>query len=746
MAPHHVPSDEHTPEPTSDSGRLAGTIERITFHNPDNGFAVLRIAVPRRKTLATMVGHIAEVRVGEHIEAEGSWVLDSEYGQQFRAQSIRTSHPATAEGIRKYLGSGVVKGIGPHLAGKLVDTFGTSVFDVIEKEPQRLRQVPGIGRTRGDLIATSWQSQRSVHDIMVFLQGHGLGPARAVRVHKTYGDEAIGIIKRNPYRLAQDIDGIGFRLADDMAGRLGLPKDSPLRARAGVGFVLQELTADGHCACPEAELVERARMLLEIDEPIVQAAIDHQVQDGFLVREAVGEAPWVYLAKLYAAEVEVSRRVARLLRGRHPLPPVDFDKALPWVERQIGFELASLQRTALAGAVTRKVVVITGGPGVGKTTLVDSILRIFHAKKLSCVLAAPTGRAAKRLSEATGWTASTLHRLLEFDPREHVFRRNAGRPLEGDLFLVDEVSMMDLPLACALLDALPVQAALVLVGDVDQLPSVGPGTVLRDLIDSQVVPTVRLTEVFRQAARSRIVVAAHEVNRGLVPDLEASPDGAEQDFYFVRADEPDEAVQRLIKVVTQRIPERFGLDAMRDVQVLAPMHRGVLGVQNLNRTLQEALNPARGRPAVERGGARYAVGDKVLQTRNDYDKDVFNGDLGVIAAIDLQESQMAIDFDGRRITYALDELDAVLPAFAMTIHKSQGSEFPAVVIPLHTQHYIMLQRNLLYTALTRARRLVVLIGSPRAVTIAAQTASASERYTALRQRLEQAVKGARTEI
>jgi exodeoxyribonuclease V alpha subunit len=714
---------------------LTGSIERVTFHNPDNGFAVLRVKARNVRDLVTVVGHLPSATAGEFIEASGQWVVNKEHGQQFKADAMRTTHPATPEGMEKYLGSGFIKGIGPHFAKKLVQTFGRQVFEVIEHEPARLTEVPGIGPTRKERITKSWRDQRIVREIMVFLQGHGVGTARAVRIHKTYGDDAIGLVKQNPYRLAYDIHGIGFKTADALAGRLGVDKSSPLRARAGVGYVLQQLTTEGHCAFPEDGLVQRAVELLEIDEAIILAAIDHEIAERRLIRDKIGNDTCIYLAALYYAETGLAARIQRLQTGKHPLPVIDIERALAWVEQQVGLKLAQAQLAAVALAAKSKVLIVTGGPGVGKTTIVNSILKIFTAKRLRCVLCAPTGRAAKRMTETTGCEAKTIHRLLEYDPANYAFKRNDENPLDCDLVLVDEVSMMDVPLAYSLIQAAPDNAAVILVGDVDQLPSVGPGSVLADLIQSASVPTVRLTEVFRQAAESQIIRAAYHVNSGRVPNLRP-PDG-KSDFYFVHADEPEQGVERVIQVVTERIPQRFGFDPVRDIQVLTPMNRGELGARNLNLLLQAKLNPPGDRkPEVGRFGYTYRVGDKVLQTENDYSKDVFNGDLGIVTKVDLDESELLVDYEGRSVTYDFGELDELVPSYAMTIHKSQGSEFPAVVIPVHTQHYMMLQRNLLYTAITRGRRLVVLVGTPKAVAIATKRADATKRYSALRQRLQ----------
>jgi exodeoxyribonuclease V alpha subunit len=722
--------------PTTEA--LVGSIERVTFHNPDSGFSVLRLKVKERTELVSVVGYLPSAAEGEYVEAQGWWVIDKEHGQQFKATTMRTTHPSSPEGIEKYLGSGFIKGIGPHFAKKLVQRFGQQVFQVIENKPERLTEVRGIGVARQERITKSWHDQRVVREIMVFLQGHGVGTARAVRIYKTYGDDAIGVVKQNPYRLAYDIKGIGFKTADELAARLGVDRSSPQRAQAGVGYALQELTTEGHCAFPEEGLAKKAVELLGIEEAVIRAAIDHEVINKRLVRDRIGEEDCIYLVALYHAETQLANRIRRLAAGKHPLPSIDIEKALVWVEKQVGLELAQAQLAAVALATTSKVLIVTGGPGVGKTTIVNSILKIFTAKRLGCVLCAPTGRAAKRMTEATGCEAKTIHRLLEFDPENYGFKRNADNPLDADLVLVDEVSMMDLPLAYALVQAVPANAALILVGDVDQLPSVGPGSVLSDMIASEVVPTVRLTEVFRQAAQSQIIQAAYNVNSGKMPDLRAP--SSQSDFYFVHAEDPKEAMERVVQVVTERIPQRFGLNAINDIQVLTPMNRGDLGARNLNQLLQAKLNPPQdGKPQVERFGYTFRVGDKVLQTENDYKKDVFNGDLGIVTKVDQDESELSVDYEGRIVVYDFGELDELMPAYAMSIHESQGSEFPAVVIPVHTQHYMLLQRNLLYTGVTRGKRLVVLVGMPKAIAIAVKRADARTRHSALKERLQRRV-------
>jgi exodeoxyribonuclease V alpha subunit len=711
---------------------LSGTIEHVTFHNPDNGFAVLRVQTKGQRGLVCVVGHVPSVMVGEFVEATGSWVHDRNHGLQFQAQELRTLPPHTAEGIAKYLGSGLIKGIGPRFAKKIVDVFGERTLDVIDESPAFLKEVKGLGRRRIQLIRDSWQGQKSIRSIMVFLQSHGIGTARAVRIYKTYGDEAIDLIRANPYRLATDIWGIGFRTADELALKIGTDKDSPLRARAALRYVLQELSSNGHVGYPEDATLDKTVELTEIPRERVVAAAASELGERNLIRDPSQEEPWLYLRRHYEAETGVAEFLCRLCKGRHPLPEIKLDLALDWVQKKIDLELAPAQRHAVRQAATQKVLVITGGPGVGKTTIVRAILEIFAVKEMRCGLCAPTGRAAKRLAETTGQEARTIHRLLEFDPAGGGFNRDQDRPLDLDLLIVDEASMIDMVLMYQLLRALKSSTCLVLVGDVDQLPSVGPGTVLADIIASKAVPVVRLTEIFRQAEQSWIVRAAHRVHEGILP--ESAPAG-QGDFFFIEAEEPDAVLERVLTLVQERIPRRFGFDPLRDIQVLTPMNRTPLGVRNLNQQLQTALNPVGPGPAIERFGWTFRTGDKVLQTVNDYQKDVFNGDIGRIKVIKEEEHTLTIDFDGRPVEYDFNDLDELALAYAMTIHKSQGSEYPAVVMPLHTQHYVMLQRNLFYTGITRGRKLVVVVGNRRALALAVRRQDTSRRFTALCRRL-----------
>ena len=725
--------------------RLSGVIERVTFHNEDSGFCVLRVKVKDHSDLVTVVGVAATVSPGEYVEGEGGWVNDRTHGLQFKARHLQVVPPSTREGIEKYLGSGLIKGIGPHFARKLIAAFGETVFEVIEHTPQRLTELEGIGPKRQTRIQAAWAEQKVVRAIMVFLQSYGVGTARAVRIYKTYGEEAVERVRENPYRLALDIHGIGFKTADTLAQRLGIAPDAMIRAQAGVRHVLQTLSNEGHCAAPRARLIEAAATQLGIPAPTAEAAIELEAEaDNLIVEllnieltagEPIDEVPCVFLAPLYRAEVGVASRLKRLLNGAPPWGPIESGKAIPWLEaalgkRTDGFTLSASQQNAIAQAINTKVTVITGGPGVGKTTVVNSILKVLCAKGVNVLLCAPTGRAAKRLTESTGLAAKTIHRLLDLNPRTGRFRRDSETPLEADLVVVDEVSMVDIVLMNQLLRAIPDAAAVLLVGDVDQLPSVGPGAVLSDFITSGHVPTVRLTEIFRQAATSRIIVNAHRINQGRLPQS----DDTTGDFYFIPADTPEAIHAKLLRLVTERIPKRFGLDPIRDVQVLTPMNRGGLGARALNVDLKLHLNP-KAEPAITRFGWTFSPGDKVIQTVNDYDKEVFNGDIGYLTRVDLEEGLIEIDFDARKVEYELGELDEIALAYATTVHKSQGSEYPAVVIPLATQHYTLLQRNLLYTAVTRGKRLVVIVGQPRALAIAVRNAQSLRRLTNLAARL-----------
>jgi exodeoxyribonuclease V alpha subunit len=718
------------PERSTPAENLSGLIERVTFFNEESGFCVVRVKVPGNREEVTVIGSTASVNAGEWLAAEGWWVRDKEHGLQFKAITIRTVPPTTAEGIERYLSSGLVKGIGPILAKKLVGRFHTEVLDVIENRADELISVDGIGPKRRGRITRAWQDAKQVREIMLFLHGHGVSTSRAVRIFKAYGEQAIEKVRGNPYTLAKDIYGIGFTTADQIAQKVGIPKDSIDRARAGLDHVLLEATSEGHCGLPLEKLKLAAVKLLEVEEAKVEQALSQMLTSGRLLLEEIDGEPLVFMPHLRKAEEGIAAKFGHLAKAATLYPSIDFEKAVAWCEQKTGKTLAPSQREALKTVLTSRAVIITGGPGVGKTTLVNSILMILNAKKVKCLLGAPTGRAAKRLLEATGFEAKTIHRLLEIDPGTGRFSRHESNPLECDLLVIDESSMVDVPLMHSLMKALPMRSGLILVGDVDQLPSVGPGVVLHDLIESGIVPVVRLTEVFRQAANSQIIRSAHRIRNGEMPETRGSAPSS--DFHFVERNEPENIAETLVNLVQKRIPERFHLDPIRDVQVLSPMNRGSLGVRELNMALQRVLNPVRnGEPAVERYGWRFQKRDKVIQTENNYDKDVFNGDIGVVERVDVVEQEVTIRFDHRLVKYDFGELDEVSLAYAVSIHKSQGSEFPAVVIPLAMQHYMLLQRNLIYTGITRGKRLLVVVGQKKALGIAVRNDRTHRRYSGL---------------
>jgi exodeoxyribonuclease V alpha subunit len=731
---------------------LEGTIDRIVFQGGEGSFTVARFKVERggqTGTMVTVVGTLMGVPAGAALRVQGRFETTARFGEQFRIGRYTEVAPQTLDGIRRYLGSGLIKGIGPEFAGRIVERFGIQTLEILDSDPGRISEVSGIGPARAKSIRAAWSAQREVRKVMVFLQGYGVSPAFAARIYKRYGAAAIARVRENPYRLAFDVWGIGFLSADKLAAALGIEKESDVRVEAGVRHVIEESATNGDVFVPRERLVRQAAALLEVTEKLADAAIDRLARAGDVAIDtsihvgfgALDSGAAIYDADLYRAERAVCEGLRKLLAGRAASVEIDVPKALAWYEQQAGITLARQQAEAVALALSGKVAVVTGGPGVGKTTIVRGIVSILGKKGLRISLAAPTGRAAKRLADQAGVPASTLHRLLEWRPAEGGFGRNATNPLECDLLVVDEASMLDVRLAADLLAALSPATRLVLVGDVDQLPSVGPGRVLRDVIESNAVPTVRLTEIFRQAAESLIVTNAHRIHDGELPELGASPaDGTadKRDFFFVEEDNPVKAALVVRDLVTTRLPRRYGLQPY-DVQVLAPMHRGELGAGNLNQLLQEALTA--GAPGIQRGARQYRVGDKVMQVRNDYDKEVWNGDIGVVVRAETVDGAGALtvrfeERDGdREVEYDSDELDELALAYAATVHKSQGSEYPAVVVPVHTQHFVMLQRNLLYTAVTRGKRLVVLVGSRKALGLAVRNADVALRCSGLAHRL-----------
>ncbi len=725
----------------SNSESLHGIVERVTFHSEESGFCVIRIKAKKHRDLITVVGAAASISAGESVECWGIWHNDKKHGLQFKADRLTTVPPIGIEGITRYLSSGMIKGIGPHFAKKLIHAFGENVFDVIEETPDLLSSVEGIGKVRQEQIMSGWKEQKAIRQIMLFLHAHGVSTTRAVRIYKTYGDLAVEKVRENPYCLAQDIRGIGFKTADELAIRLGVPKDSIQRAQAGVGHTLLELCEHGHCAAEQDALIKASFELLEVvPEETIKQAIQLEISARRLVTEVIdteeGDKVCLFPAHFHRAETNSVKHLQALARGDLPWGEIDTEKAIPWVEGKTNIELSESQFQAITTVLKNKVSIITGGPGVGKTTIVNSVIKIIRAKSIKVALCAPTGRAAKRLSETTGLQAKTIHRLLQFNPSTYSFIHDDKQPLPFDVIIIDESSMMDILLFNHLLKAIPHHAAVIFVGDVDQLPSVGSGLVLSDMIRSGAIHTVRLTEIFRQAASSRIIINAHRINQGYMPEIETE---GETDFYAIYRDEPEQVFETLIEVVTHRIPAKWGFNPTADIQVLTPMNRGLLGNTSLNIALQEKINPS-GHPKVSRFGTTFAPKDKVIQTVNNYDKEVFNGDIGFIQKIDLEEAYCQILFDTRSVRYDFDELDEIRLAYAITIHKSQGSEFPVIVIPLVSQHYVLLARNLLYTAVTRGKKLVVLVGQKKAVYMAIKNNRESKRLTKLTERLVDALK------
>ncbi len=708
---------------------LEGTVERIVYASPETGYAVVRLREKDGMRIVTAVGNLGATNPGEMVRLRGQWISDKRYGLQFKVESYLSLVPATLEGIERYLGSGMIKGIGPVFARRLVKKFGDKTLEIIEKQPEKIYEVEGIGPVRARQIVKAWEEQKQIRDVMIFLQSHGVSPTYALKIFNQYHDRAVSVVQENPYRLATDIYGIGFRTADRIAQNMGVDPNSRVRAEAGILHVLNELVEEGHCFYYREPLIERAQEMLSIEREILEGVLDDLSKSQRVVIEEGPERP-VYLNQLYTAETEVARRLIDLVSKPFSALEIPPESALQRAEELGAIRLANGQREALEKSLACRVLVITGGPGTGKTTIVKSIVQIYEAAGVRVLLAAPTGRAAKRLSEATGRDARTIHRLLEFRPKDGRFHRNQHRPLNAGLTIIDEASMIDISLMHHLVLALPPEGSLILVGDVDQLPSVGPGSVLRDVIDSGRVEVVRLTEIFRQAQTSLIVVNAHRVNQGDFPYFRKS---GQSDFYFIDREDPEKALETIKHLCHRRIPEGFGLNPVDDIQVLSPMHKGLIGVSNLNRELQGLLNP-RGE-SLQRGASTFRVGDKVMQIRNNYDKDVYNGDIGKIVSIDLINRELRILFDEHPLAYSFGDLDEIVLAYATSVHKSQGSEYPAVVVPISTQHFVMLQRNLLYTAITRAKRLVILVGTKKALSIAIKNDQIQRRYCLLMERL-----------
>ena len=721
-----------------DLEQLRGEVVRLVYSSEESGFTICRLVVPGRGDLVTVAGTMPGIQPGERLHLRGRWINHPVHGYQFRADSYSSQLPASANAVRRYLASSLVKGIGPVLTGRLVDCFGDETLRVIDEQPERLTEAPGVGPRRVESIRRAWEEQQEIRGVMLFLQGHGVSAAYSTRIYKTYGQDAVKVVQENPYRPAQDVRGIGFITADKIARQMGIDEHSPHRAQAALEHLLLERADEGHVFTPDAELVQMCQHRFDLPEELLTAAVGSLRKAGRIVLD--GEA--VFLRGLYLAERAVADSIRALVASPGQRREFDAPAAVDWASGRMGIELTEEQRQAVHEAVTRKVFVLTGGPGTGKTTILRAVISVLEALGQRVALAAPTGRAAKRLGEAAGQEAQTLHRLLEFKPGEGRYGRDAERPFDADAVVVDETSMLDIVLCHHLLQAVPRHASVLFVGDANQLPSVGPGKFLGDILESGAVPFHRLERIFRQGERSGIVEAAHRVNQGRLPFL--SSGDSQGDFYFVEAEEPEAAANAVVRICAERIPARFGLRPIRDVQVLCPMNRGAVGVHQLNDKLREALNPAG--TEVTRFGRTFRVADRVLQSVNNYDKDVFNGDLGWVTGVDHAAGRVTVNFEETGVDYDFSELDELQPSFAMTVHRAQGSEFPAVVVPVLTQHYPMLQRNLLYTAITRGRRLVVVVGSRRALAMAARNDRPGERNSMLKARLSGTETGEGTAI
>ena len=719
---------------------LQGQIERITYTNDENGYTIAKVKVQGHRGLVTVVGNLMAPIPGEIIKMDGEWVNHPRYGEQFKVDRYKSLVPASVYGIQKYLGSGLIKGIGPVMAKRIVERFGKETLDVIEKEIEKLAEVDGIGEKRIGMIQQAWEDQKEIREVMIFLQTHEIGSGYAAKIFKQYGNRSIMVVKENPYRLATDIFGIGFLTADRIAEKLGFSRDSELRAEAGILYVLNQLADEGHVYYPYEPLVQKCQEILGVDQGVIVKAMSVIAESRMIVIDDLKKDvddfreknKAVYLAKFYLSETSIVTRMKTLIRTPKSIRNIDFDKAIKWVQQHLPITLAEKQREAIQCAVENKVMIITGGPGTGKTTIINAILKIFSRINIKIMLAAPTGRAAKRMSEATGHAAKTIHRLLEYSIQKGGFQKNELSPLNCDLMIIDEASMIDTILMHHLLKAIPPGTTFILVGDVNQLPSVGAGNVLKDIIASGEMQIVELNEIFRQARESLIIVNAHRINNGLLPSFKSFEQKLD-DFYFIEQEDPEAVLRILLELVKERIPRRFGFDPVNDIQVLSPMHKGIVGAGNLNRELQNVLNP--GEDGVIRGGRNFRVHDKVMQIKNNYDKEVFNGDIGRITRIDTENQELVISFDGRDIPYDYSDLDEIVLAYAVSIHKSQGSEYPAVIMPILTQHFVLLQRNLVYTAVTRGRKLVVMVGTMKALAIGVKNDKTQKRYTYLKHRL-----------
>ncbi len=719
---------------------LKGQIERIAYNNEENGYTVARVKVAGRERLVTVVGSIASPAPGEILLMKGEWADHPKYGEQFKIVHYETLTPASVHGIEKYLGSGLIKGLGPVMAKRIVEKFGKDTLNIIEKNINRLTEVEGIGDVRIEMIKEAWEDQKEIRNVMLFLQSHDVSSGYATKIFRQYGSDSIMIVKENPFRLATDVFGIGFVTADKISEKIGFPKDSPRRVEAGILYVLQHLSEDGHVHYPYEPLVKKCQEMLKVEREVVVKALGAIAFDKKIVIEALGggtdeyreNSKAVYLAKYYLCETGIAERLNSIVRAPKSTREIEPGKALQWVQTKLSITLAEKQKVAIRLAIESKVMVITGGPGTGKTTIINAILKIFSRLGINILLAAPTGRAAKRMNETTGREARTIHRMLKYSPKNGEFEINEFNPLKCDLVIIDEASMIDTVLMHHLLKAVPEGATLILVGDVNQLPSVGAGNVLKDIIDSGAVPVIELDEIFRQAKESLIIVNAHMINSGLMPLLKTSSEQLE-DFYFIEKENPEDALKMIVELTSERIPGRFGFDPMHDIQVLTPMHRGMVGTENLNMELQKVHNPRQ--DGITRGNKNFRINDKVMQIKNNYDKEIFNGDIGEIKGIDINNQKVTVGFDSRHVEYDFADLDEIILAYAVSVHKSQGSEFPAVVMPVLTQHYMLLQRNLIYTGVTRGKKLVVMVGTRKAMAIGLRNDRTKRRYTCLKDRL-----------
>jgi len=714
--------------------QINGYIERITFHNSENGYTVAQLQQDKKSSLVCIVGYLPGIQPGETIRCYGAWKNHLVHGRQFEIANYQVEAPADLIGIKKYLGSGLIKGIGKKYAERIVDLFGVETLNIIEENPEKLLQIPGLGAKRLEKIKHCWVEQKAIRQVMVFLQGHGVSPSYAQKIFKYYGSESVKKVKENPYALAKDIFGIGFKTADVVAEKIGIGKESHQRIEAGIEFVLFQLSGDGHVCYPVKEFLLEAEKILEVAPELIEARLEplkneNRIEIADLI--SCGEfRKFIWVKPLHSAENGIGRELRRLHRAQSLLRSIDADKAIEWVQQQLHIELATNQKQAVICAITGKIHIITGGPGTGKSTITNAILTITEKLTQKIQLVAPTGRAAKRMSEITHKKASTIHSLLEFDFKAGGFKKNRQNPLDCDLIIVDEASMIDTYLMFSLLKALPDHARVIFVGDINQLPSVGPGNVLKDIITSRTIPVTILNEIFRQAAGSAIVTNAHLINRGQFPRLY---NGQDSDFFFIESAENENVLNEIVKLVSQRLPNRYGFDPKKEIQVLAPMKKGIIGTMNLNTALQQILNP-QGMSLV-RGAQKFQVGDKVMQLRNDYKREVFNGDIGFIESIDVEEQQLIIRIDDKDVIYDYSDLDELTLAYAISIHKFQGSECPCIVMPVHTSHFMLLHRNLLYTGITRGKRLVVLVGTKKALAIAVKNDDVQKRYTGLQQTL-----------